>query len=92
MLFVLLCDLTGVSIKLQDLLVCTTGKEYVLFIICRMEFDTEGSFVVRERADHLPGLSVPQLDNLIESCTKEATAIIAETNVPYSLLVAHVGS
>jgi hypothetical protein len=57
-----------------------------------MEFDTEGSFVVRERADHLPGLSVPQLDNLIESCTKEATAIIAETNVPYSLLVAHVGS
>lgn len=85
MLFILLSDLTGVGVKLKDLLVGATSQEDVLLVVLRMKLDTERGLFVCETPDHLSSLCVPKLDDSVKPSTQKSSPIVAEANISYCL-------
>ena len=57
-----------------------------------MELDAEGRPTVREAADHLSCLGVPQVYQFVEACTQELASVISEADVTDSLGVPLVRS
>ena len=92
MLFILLDDLLGVRIKLEDLLVGAASEEDVLLVISWVELDTEWHSLVGEGLDHFACLGVPQLYDSVKTCTEEPLAIVCEADISDCFLVAYVSS
>lgn len=57
-----------------------------------MEFHTERCFAICEALNYFACLCIPKLNDFVETCTQESTAIIAETNISYSFTMTHVSS
>ena len=92
MLLILLDDVFGVGIELEDFLVGTTSQENMLLIFSRMEFNAERCFAISETPNNFAGLGVPKLNDFVERCGEEFTTIVRKLNVSDGLGVAHISA
>ena len=65
MLFVLLHNLFGIGVKLQNFAVRTPSQENVLFVVRWMELDAEWRAAIGESTDGFACLCVPKLNGPI---------------------------
>lgn len=89
---VLLNDVFRIRVVLQNLFVVTTSQEDVLFVVLRMELDTQWRFTVEKCAYHLSRFRVPEMDCSIEGSTQEFSAVVGETNVSDGFVMTGVSS
>ena len=64
-----------------DLLILTTSHQDILLVLVGVELGHEEHLALTERADDLPCLSIPQLDDFVVASTQELAAIVAELDV-----------
>tara|TARA_B110000285_G_C14739824_1_gene430232 strand:+ start:256 stop:507 length:252 start_codon:yes stop_codon:yes gene_type:complete len=81
MLFILLDDVLGVGIELQDFLIVTTSQKDVLFTIRRVKFDAGWHTFVGEAMNDFTIFGVPELDALVVACAQETASIVLKANV-----------
>lgn len=92
MLFILLDDVLGVGVELQNFLIVTTSQKDVLFSVSRVEFDASWHSFVGEAMNDFTIFGVPELDALVVAGAQEAASIVLKANVADRFLVTHVSS